>query len=364
MFEQETYRYRHGGNVHVEPGGATFLDFSANINPLGPPKEVEQAIRAAIPAIDRYPDSRSTELRAHLAEFEGVSPEWIFCGAGSSDILFRLPRAVNARNGLILRPTFSDYERSLQVSGAGVFIHPLNEETGFVCDEGILSAVKTTSADLLFLCNPNNPTGVLTDISVIERLLKSCRKSGITVLVDECFLDLASEAATATAKSLLREYENLVILKAFTKSFALPGLRLGYAMCADPRMIDRLYACGPDWPVSNLAQAAGIAALNHAGSYLKESVDFIVREREFLKDELEKSGYRIFDGRVNFLLAKNPHEFDIKTELDKSRIRVRTFDAEEGLDSRFFRIAVSTHENNVRLIESVRKVTKTGGFET
>lgn len=358
------YEYRHGGNVHAEPGGERFLDFSASINPLGPPKQVEPAIQAALGRIDRYPDSRSSELRSAIAAFERVPPEWVFCAAGSSDILFRLPRAAGIRRGLVLKPSFSDYRRALAAAGADVAFHALSEQNGFACDESLLQTLETRPAELLILCNPNNPTGRLTQRPLVERILEICRNNNALVLVDECFLDLTGDAAQKTSKKFLPDFENLVVLKAFTKTFALPGLRLGYAICSDTKLLDRFAFAGPDWPVSNLAQAAGIAALRDADRYLAESLAMIEKERRYVKDELEELGYTVYGAGANFLFARNPYRFDLREHLDRKFVRIRSFAAEDGLDASFFRIGLQSHENNTRLIEALRSVTKEAGGKT
>lgn len=351
------YRYRHGGNARTEPYENGFLDLSANINPLGPPLRVEGAIQKAIENIDRYPDNFSRELHRRIAGFEGVRPEWVFCTAGSSDLIFRLPRSVCAKTGLVLKPTFSDYARSLEANGCAVRFHRLKEETGFICDEYI----SLDRTDVLFFCNPNSPTGILTDRDFIEGLLRHAREAGTTVVVDECFMDFCEEATETTVKPLLERYDNLVLVKAFTKIFALPGIRLGYAICPNLETIDRLRFHGPDWPVSNLAQSAGVAALENASDFIRNTVEYVAAERAFLRNELETLGYGVFDGRANFLLAKNPYDFDLKVELDRHSIRIRSFETDEGLGKNYFRIGISTRKNNRRFLDAVRSVTRTRG---
>ena len=354
------YEYRHGGNVHHEHEGVKFLDFSASINPLGPPPQVEEAIRKAIVQCDRYPDNRSTELRKHIAAFENVEAGQIFCGGGSSDVIFRLASCVETRTGLVFRPTFSDYERALRVCRKEVAYCRLEERRGFVCDDSMLNTVR--DAGIVFLCNPNNPTGLLTERTVIENLLRRCEKTETLVVVDECFMDFCQTANETTAKPLLDEFRNLVVLKAFTKTFALPGIRLGYAICSDPSLIDCLYACGPDWPASCLAQAAGMAALDNAVEYIAETVAYAAKERQFVHRELDELGYTVFDGRANYVFFKIPCHFDLKKELDKRWIRLRSFDVADGLGPEFCRVGLSQHDNNVRLIDAIREVTReTGG---
>ena len=353
------YEYRHGGNVHVEPSGANYLDFSANINPLGPPNQVEEAIRKAIVQCNRYPDNRSTELRKHIATFENVDVDQVFCGHGSSDIIFRLASCAKTRTGLVFRPTFSDYERALRTCHKEVEYRYLEERRGFVCDENVLETV--SNAGIVFLCNPNNPTGLLTPRPAIEKLLQRCEKTDTLVVVDECFMEFCHAAKETTAKPLLAGFRNLVVLKAFTKIFALPGIRLGYAISSDPSLIDQLYAHGPDWPVSCLAQAAGIAALHDAAEFIAETVLYVAKERRFVYNALGELGYTVFTGQANYLFFKNPYHFDLKNELDSRFIRIRAFDAADGLGGEYGRIGLSRHEDNVRLIEIVGKITNENG---
>lgn len=351
------YKYRHGGNVHAETERKNFLDLSASINPLGPPRQVEEAIRKEIGRINRYPDNFSTELCMRIAEFEGIRSEWIFCGSGSSEILFRLPRAVGAKTGMVLKPTFSDYARSLESEGCEIRVHHLREENEFICDENIFDL----RVDILFFCNPNSPTGLLTERSFVEELLQCGKRHGTTIVIDECFMDFCSEAENASVKPLLESYDNLVLLKAFTKIFALPGIRLGYAICSNPNILDRLRFHGPDWPVSNLAQAAGVAVLENTDEYMNATTEFVSEERMRIKGELESFGYRVFDSRANFLLVKNPYEFNMKNELDEKSIRIRTFENADGLGPNYFRIGLSTYENNLRFLGAVKEITSTKG---
>ncbi len=352
------YEYRHGGNVRFEPHGADYLDLSANINPLGMPPHVQDAIQHAVGECEFYPDSFSTQLREHIANHEQIKPEHVFCGNGSSDIIFRLPAAIRSQKVLTLSPTFADYRRAANAIGAEVVFHRLEEKNGFVCDETLLATVERVRPDLVFLCNPNNPTGLLTKLEVIEQLLQTCRKNNVFVVIDECFIDFTERAKQETAKQLLNEFDHLLVLKAFTKIFAMPGIRLGYALCGNKKLLDGLYAHGPDWPVSRLAQAAGIAATQNPMPYLERTIAFVKQERERMKRELEQWNYTIFDGQANFLLMKNPYPFDLQAELDAFKIKLRTYNATEGLDERFYRAAVSQREHNQRFIEAVQQITQ------
>ena len=352
------YIYAHGGNAAFENGKSDILDLSANINPLGMPEGVAEAIARAVTDCERYPDSLSTDLRERIARFENVRPEWIFCGNGASDIIFRLPKAVRAKNVLITAPAFSDYERSARASEANVRRYALDAGADFVPDGGFIEAVRAESPDLVFLCNPNNPTGKTADARYMRDLLDTCAAAGAWAAIDECFMDFVENSGGLTCKILLESNEKLIIIKAFTKTFALPGVRLGYAICANADLIGALYAYGADWPVSALAQAAGIAALDGAAAYIKKTVDYVSAERAVIEKGLDALGYKVFGSKANYVFVRNPYAFDLCGELDKCGIRIRSCANYHGLDGSYGRIAVSTKKNNERLLLSLSEITK------
>jgi len=350
------YEYTHGGNAAFEHGKGDVIDLSASINPLGIPESVKAAIFREIPNIIFYPDSSSAGLRERIAAFEKVDPDMIFCGNGASDIIFRLPRAVRAGKIMISAPTFSDYERSARSFGADVVFYPLSKENGFMLDGGFVQTVRRERPDLVYICNPNNPTGKLTDLELIGDLVRYCREIGSLVTIDECFLGFAVQPELYTGKALLNEYSNLVILKAFTKLFALPGIRLGYAISADIKLIAGLYFHGADWPVSNLAHAAAMAALDGAEDMIKKTSAYVSAERMKIENELTRLGFKVFTSNANYAFIQNPYAFDLCRELDKKGIRIRSCNNFHGLDSSYCRIAVSTGENNLKLLSSVEEV--------
>jgi len=351
------YEYTHGGNAAFEPGGAGLLDLSANINPLGFPQEAAQAVIDSLADCASYPDAHCRALRQRLGEYEGVPPEWIFCGAGASDILFRLPRCVGAKKAWTLSPTFSDYERSVRSFGARMACYQLTEKEGFLVSSDALRHLAQVKPDLVFLCNPNNPTGLLTDRAFMEKLVTLCQELGAIVVVDECFLDFVLEAQRYSMLALTAEYENLVVLKAFTKTFAMPGLRLGYAVTRNQRIMDGLAWHGPDWAVSVPTQAAGLAVLPNADAYLKRTVRFVATQRERLSAEMRAMGYCIFNSAANYLFFQTPSEFDLLAALNQKGIRIRPCANYRGLSRDCYRVAVSTVESNGIFLAAMREVT-------
>ena len=252
----------HGGDWagYRAEFGRDALDFSANVSPLGLPAGVAAAITAALPTADRYPDPLCRELCAAIAEAEGVPADWILCGNGAADLIFRLALALRPRRALLPAPTFAEYAAALDTVNCTVKRFYLNEQNDFALTEAFADAVDEAT-DVVFLCQPNNPTGQVTRPAMVEKLLRRCTACGATLVVDECFLDFLPDRDALTAKQLLRDAPNVIILKAFTKLYAMAGVRLGYALCSGAALLAKMRTAGQPWAVSSLAQAAGLAAL-------------------------------------------------------------------------------------------------------
>ena len=214
----------HGGDWagYRAAYGRDPLDFSANVSPLGLPEGVAKAITASLPTADRYPDPLCRDLRAKLSLSENVPAGWLLCGNGAADLIFRLVLAEKPRTALVTAPTFAEYAAALETAGCTVERHFLTEENDFVVTETILDAVHPDT-DMVFLCQPNNPTGQLASPALVEQLLRRCEVCGAVLVVDECFLDFLPEGDALSAKRLLHS-PNLVILKAFTKLYGMAGV--------------------------------------------------------------------------------------------------------------------------------------------
>ena len=253
--------YTHGGDVLTARArfGGDVLDCSANLNPLGMPPAVQAAAAAAAADSARYPDPLCRALRAAIAAHDGVAPEQVLCGGGAAELIFRLAYALRPRRALVTAPAFSEYEEALTAAGCAVTRHPLRRENRFDVDGGLLDVI-APGVELVFLCTPNNPTGRLVDGALLRAAAEQCRAVGAVLAVDECFLPLSDGAGPGLAPCLA-EHPNLLLLRAFTKSYAMAGLRLGYALSANGGLLERMAAAGPPWSVSTPAQAAGLAAL-------------------------------------------------------------------------------------------------------
>ena len=322
------------------------LDFSANVSPLGLPEGVAKAITASLATANRYPDPLCRALRAKLAVSEKVPAEWLLCGNGAADLIFRLTLAAKPRTALVTAPTFAEYATALETAGCTVERHFLREENDFAVTEDILNAVHP-GTDMVFLCQPNNPTGQLAEPSLVEALLHKCEAVGARLVVDECFLDFLPEGESISAKQLLNTSKSLVILKAFTKLYGMAGVRLGYCLCADEALLARMQAAGQPWAVSSLAQAAGIAALDET-EYVARVRDLIKTQRPVLVQGLRALGLRVIEGRANYLLFRAPEA--LGEALRRKGAVLRSCGNYPGLDASWYRTAVRTENENRQLL--------------
>ncbi len=344
----------HGGDWagYRAEFGRDPLDFSANVSPLGLPKGVAKAITASLATADRYPDPLCRALRAKLAVAEGVPAEWLLCGNGAADLIFRLALAEKPRTALVTAPTFAEYATALETAGCRVERHFLTEENDFAVTDAILDAVRP-GTDMVFLCQPNNPTGQLAEPALVEALLHRCEACGAVLVVDECFLDFLPDGDALSAKRLLNAGRSLVILKAFTKLYGMAGVRLGYCLCSDEGRLARMQASGQPWAVSSLAQAAGIAALDET-AYVEQVRTLIKTQRPLLADGLRSLGLRVTEGKANYLLFQGPET--LGNALKQKGAVVRSCSNYPGLDASWYRTAVRTETENQQLLALLREV--------
>ncbi|MHB8770957.1 MAG: cobyric acid synthase [Syntrophales bacterium] len=347
---------KHGGNITklaaaAGTEAAEILDFSASINPLGPPEWLRPLISSSVSSLVHYPDPECTELVRAFTERFGCPADDVLMGNGETELLHLLPRVLGKGRALIPVPSYSDYATVCELAGLTVEPLPLREERGFAPDlaeiEGALHG-----DELLILGQPNNPTGALVPAAELREL--ALRRPATAVIVDEAFVDLSD------GESLLagERPANLIVLRSFTKMYAIPGLRLG-AVVAERNIIRRLRALAPPWSVNTLAQAVGAAALADA-AFVETTRRFVSARRGELSVALGViPGLFVYPGTANFLLCRIDRGDVAAPELARrllsDGIAIRVCDNFAGLDGRFFRVAVRTAEENGRLCASLRK---------
>lgn len=344
----------HGGDWagFAAEYGAMPLDFSANVSPLGVPDGVRRAIEQAAAQADRYPDPLCRTLRAAIAQKEAVPPEHILCGNGAADLIFRAVLARKPRKALVTAPSFAEYAAALETVDCEIIRYALMEERDFRLKEDFLQAI-TPDVDMVFLCQPNNPTGLTSPRELLLHIAARCRDCGALLVLDECFTDFLDMPEAHSMKGELEHFPNLLILKAFTKLYAMAGVRLGYALCADTALLEALAKAGQPWAVSSLAQAAGIAALGET-DYVQQLRRLIGEERPWLLGELTALGLRVIPGEANYLLFACGCPLTLP--LRQRGILIRSCANYPGLDERWYRVAVRTHEENQHLVAALREV--------
>ena len=341
-------KHVHGGDVYSH---RDCLDFSANCNPLGTPENVRKAVCDSLDHIKEYPQVGYRPLREAIGQYEDVSPEHIICGNGAAELVFSLCQAVRPKKALIPVPTFAEYEQALSSVGCEVEHVLLKEDDDFAMQETFIDWVHK-DLDMVFLCNPNNPTGMLIPHRLLKKILEKCRKLEILLVVDECFLDFVKEPQEYSLKRSLSGFNNLFILKAFTKRYAMAGVRLGYGLCSNRKLLEKMELCVQPWNVSTMAQAAGIQALEET-EYVEKGRQLVFQEAQWLKEEMTRIGYQVFPSEANYIFFKGPEElFDFCL---RKRILIRDCSNYFGLKRGYYRVAVRTHEENEKLIHSMQE---------
>lgn len=338
----------HGGDVY---GEEVLLDFSANTNPYGTPQGILDAVCAALSKMHRYPDPYCRELVCKIADFENVPKEYVLCGNGAAELIYAYCEAVRPAVAVELAPTFSEYSLGLERVGCRMERYTLCQENEFQLDDGFMPFLEQVRPDAVFLCNPNNPTGKLISIELLEKILAFCTEHGSRLFLDECFLDLSDGGKSM--KCCLADHPNLFILKAFTKSYGMAGIRLGYCLTSDAGVLEKMSRAVQPWNVSSLAQAAGIAALDEE-AFLRRTRETVRVEREWLKQELAAFGFCVCSSAANYLLFKATDDLHIR--LKTKKIAIRNCDNYHGLGDGWYRIAVRLHEENECLIRAIKEV--------
>lgn len=338
--------YDHGGDVYG--GTRPKVDFSINVNPLGMPAQVMEALSPDPAADARYPDPACRALRSALANHFSISEENILCGNGSADLLMRLCAALRPKNVLLPAPTFSEYSRCVRLFGGTVKEFPLSENNGFAIPDALADAV-TPDTDMVFLCHPNNPTGRLCPPQLVAKLADRCRDTDTYFVVDECFLPFTDGVS---ALPLLAEHPRLLILRAFTKIYAMAGLRLG-VLLGDAALLARIAPYGAQWSVSTVAQRCGIAALTNE-DWIPQTRQFIRIERQHLASALSALGLTVYPSDANFLLLRAP--IPLAEPLKQHGLWVRKCHNFTGLDPHFIRVGIQNPAENDLLIQSIQEV--------
>jgi threonine-phosphate decarboxylase len=356
----------HGGDIYsaarelgVDP--AEILDFSASINPLGTSPDVWKAITDARHLLGHYPDPACLDLRQALAERWRIDPDQIVVGNGSTELIDAIPRALRIHRLLLIQPTFSEYAAAMERAGGCVTaVYAERQEQYAVPIDRLCRLIETRRSegglfDGLVLCHPNSPTGQACSADDVARLANLAHRHGLWLVVDEAFADYCLELSVLPQAA---SWPHVVVLRSMTKFYALPGLRVGYAV-ARPAVARRLQRQLPSWSINVMGQVAALAALNDT-AHARKSVQFMVKERQrFAAALMALPGCAVAPACANYLFVELPrgwHARHVTERLRHDGILIRDCSSVPGSHARAIRLAVRTQQENDRLIQALSKV--------
>lgn len=338
----------HGGDIYRN---FVSLDFSINVNPLGVPESVKTAIQKAAKNCSSYPDIEAERLKQAVGRMLDVPKEYLIFGNGSSELLLAVVHALNPRKIVIPVPSFYGYEYAANAAEGEIVYYDTRAEDGF-CVTETLCEMLTEDVGLLFLANPNNPTGNLMQPCVLKQILNHCRNAGIYVVLDECFIEFCGKKRSMIPE--IAKYDNLILIQAFTKSFSIPGVRLGYLICSNKGLLHSIRRHVPEWNLSCFAHAAGCACARET-DYIRKTKDCIEKERQFLEEELKNRGYFVFPSDANFILCYTREP--LYQKLLERGILIRDCRNFRGLHEGYYRIAVKSRKENEMLLQAMDDLT-------
>jgi threonine-phosphate decarboxylase len=396
---KKSFTEEHGGNIYkvsklLYKELHEILDFSANINPLGIPQKLKEIMISNIQNMVYYPDPEYYKLRRQLSDYLGVPLENIIPGNGSSEIIYLLLKTLKPKDILIAVPSFSEYEKAAMDSGISIRYFRLKEEEDFNLDTKRLMDEISEGVDCVMLCNPNNPTSKLIPKKDIANIIEYANHHKTTVVIDEAFIELTDGGGSNSATEYVKKYENLFIIRAATKIFAVPGLRLGYGI-SNQSLVANMKSKQQPWSLNTLAACAG-DFLAYADDYLKKTSEWLTDEKAWLYKKLKGAkcikniqctkdtkcieitkyientkcienivhtndiyNLTAFEPDTNFILVKlpytSPDSDTLKEKLAKKGVLIRDASNFKYLDNRFFRVAVKDRKSNERLINVLRE---------
>lgn len=330
------------------------ISFSSNVTPLGISPLLRKQLIADIDAVSTYPDRGYTALRRSIAKYCGTDPADLLIGNGATELISLLIQTLRPEKALLIHPTYSEYEREIQIWGGALNSFQLSWEDDFRLHTQQLFDVMDASYDLLILCNPNNPTGTALRRNTLRQILSVCRDRDITVMIDETYVEFTDDIDDITAVPLVSEYENLFVLRGVSKFFSAPGLRLGYGITGNVSLKERILSIKNPWTVHTLAALAGGSMFTDR-EYIRKTRDFISYERRRLTERLRRiPSLHVYEPSANFILMRilkeNVTSADIFDAAIRQGLMLRDCSSFPGLGENHIRFCFARPEENDRLI--------------
>lgn len=338
----------HGGNIYERE---IILDFSVNVNPFGMPETVKEAALRGVLQSERYPDLYKRNLTKALSKQYHIKTEQIVTGNGAAELIYGIAFALRPEKSLIIGPTFSEYEKALLAYGSQVVHYFTKAENAYEVGMDVLDIIEESECNMMFVCNPNNPTGRLIAPALLEQMIILCENRGIYLVIDECFMEL-TQKENHPCRNRISTCNYLIILKAFTKSFAMPGLRLGFIFVGSLDAAKQIQSILPPWNVSMPAQFAGEAAAKET-VYIQSCMELLIKERTWVCSRLEQFGYKVYPSDTIFLLLEGPEH--LQDFCLQHKILIRDAGSFPGIKKNTYRIGIKTHADNEKLLAVLKK---------
>ncbi len=335
------------------------VSFSANVNPLGISGKLKRELAGRIDVITSYPDREYTSLRKSIASYVDCNPDHIMVGNGSTELISLFISVTAPKKALVLGPTYSEYEREIALVGGRCEYYPLKKENDFAMDVTAFLEAVGRDTDLVVLCNPNNPTSSLIARGDMERIVKYCRYRNTYVMIDETYMEFADNVKASSAIALTEKYDNLIILRGTSKFFAAPGLRLGYAVIGNKKLIEHIGEVKNPWMINSLAVVAGELMFSDE-EYIRQTRDLILYERNRLYNIFsESSRFKPYPAQGNFILLeildKNITSDMLFDHCIRKGLMIRDCSTFPYLGDRFVRICMMMPDDNDRVVRALHE---------
>ncbi len=348
-------RPKHGGDIWQF---FSYNDYSSNLNPLGPPADLLDIISEAVGLLQYYPDDQSSRFKEAICEHHGVPMNCVIAGAGSSELIRLFPE-VFLRPGeevLMPRPTFGEYAFSCRMMGANIVEYQLPEQEGFVFDFPEMLTSLNGHTKAVYICNPNNPTSRATPRKRILEFVEECERKSVLVFLDETLLDLTDGSKEITCVQEAPSHDNLFLIRSLTKSFAIPGMRIGYGI-GGKDLIELMDKARLTWNLGSLEQLVGADLLENHHDHVTKACSLIFQEKEMMQHALSSS---LSLGRPDSCfffsdmsrVGMTGGEF--RQEMMRHRILVRDCASFGPPCDRYARFCIKTREQNLAFLEAFR----------
>jgi threonine-phosphate decarboxylase len=359
-------QYGHGGDLLTAQKvfgfrGEKFLDFSANINPLGPPSSVMERLKSHLDTIVHYPDPAQRKLKQKLSERLAVPIQHLLIGNGAAECMALVILAIKPEKVGVIYPCFSEYEQLANSFGATIKACYGKEELQLKPDLSELFDL-IAEVNLVFIGHPNNPTGTVYTLEELKQIAEHAERTKTYIVFDEAFIDFLSHGKQLTLLPELDRFNHVIIIRSMTKFYAIPGLRLGYTV-AHPALISGFIEKQVTWSVNQLALVAGELCLDEQ-DYAEETISLIQKQRQYVKSKIENDlGWFVFPGQANYLLVRPPKTIkasDLQWRMGKKGILIRSCSMYEGLTPYDFRIAIRNQRENELFLKTLKETVKEG----